>query len=121
MPPRPHLSLAMQSLVSRVETSLDFLRSTNSCVFCSDFTKMFGHVSNSGKFYDALNILAEEDVAANAPLRAALVINKMTGMPGAGFFAFARQKGLLTHTDDRKFWRNELKKLTSNTHINMPI
>jgi hypothetical protein len=111
----------MQSLVSKVEASLNILHTTNSCVYCSDITKLFGHVSNSRNFYDALDILADEDVTASLPIRAALVINKGTGMPGAGFFAFARKKGLLTHTDDRKFWRTELKKLTKNTHINMPI
>jgi hypothetical protein len=59
-------------------------------------------------------VLDEINRAENAegrPLLAAVVIIKETGLPGAGFFAYARELGLHTGSDDRAFWESELQRV----------
>jgi hypothetical protein len=51
---------------------------------------------------------AEE--AAGRPLLAAVVVG-VTGLPGAGFFAYARELGLHTGNDDHALWQGELRRV----------
>jgi hypothetical protein len=57
---------------------------------------------------DAIN---RAENAEGRPLLTAVVVIKETGMPGSGFFAYARELGLHTGSDDRAFWESELQRV----------
>ena len=53
--------------------------------------------------------LLVEDAANDRPLLSSLVINRLTGRPGKGFFRLARH--YYRFSDDEKFWLEELSSL----------
>lgn len=61
-------------------------------------------------FSALLREIAAEEEAAGRPSLAALVVNKQTGIPGAGFF-----KGVVMHGDDtadlEAYWRGEFNRV----------
>jgi hypothetical protein len=48
--------------------------------------------------------------AAGRPLLSAVVVGA-TGLPGSGFFAYARELGLHAGNDDRALWQRELRRV----------
>jgi hypothetical protein len=61
-----------------------------------------------GRLLDGVNY-AEH--AAGRPLLSAVVIAKESGMPGEGFFTFARNLRLYTGRDDLAYWVEELRRV----------
>ena len=62
------------------------------------------HVFSGGKeLAIVLGMIMKDDHAAGLPLSCALIRSSVTGMPGKGFFAMARQLGY-TYKDEYSFW-----------------
>lgn len=60
-----------------------------------------------------LTAVNEREYAAGRPLLAAVVVNKKTKMPGAGFFNWARNENLIEGSD-REFWKAELGRVRAH-------
>jgi hypothetical protein len=63
------------------------------------------------KLRPLLDEINDREHAADRPLLSAVVVAKKTGIPGVGFFTYARGLGLHTGTDDRAYWQVELQKV----------
>jgi hypothetical protein len=57
-----------------------------------------------------LAALNRSEDAAGRPLLAAVVVGA-TGLPGSGFFAYARELGLHAGSDDHALWQRELRRV----------
>ena len=66
-----------------------------------------------------LTAVNERERARNAPLLAAVVVNKKSRMPGPGFFKWAREHNLLQGTE-RQFWKSELERFRAYWADNDP-
>ena len=58
-----------------------------------------------------LERISRREHSAGRPLLTAVVIKKMTGIPGKGFFKLAKCLRLQTHEADADFWEKELKRV----------
>lgn len=64
-----------------------------------------------GPLAKMLTAVNERELERPAPLLAAVVINKALKLPGAGFFKFARERGLFDGADEWGFWEQERDRL----------
>ena len=55
-----------------------------------------------------LEQLIADDVRANAPIRASVIISKIRGMPAPGFFMTLQACHLTRTTDDDALWHSQL-------------
>lgn len=69
-----------------------------------------GYHYRSRKFFEQLGRSLKEDDAAGKPLRASLVINKKSGMPGQSYFQICRSLGYdIPVGKEAEFWGKQLE------------
>jgi hypothetical protein len=69
-----------------------------------------GYHHRSRKFFEQLGRSLREDAAAEKPLRASLVINKKSGMPGQSYFEVCRSLGHdIPLGKEAEFWGKQLE------------
>lgn len=74
------------------------------------------HPDITGKLGAVLEAIDHEEDAAGRPLLSAVVVARATGLPGAGFFTYARQCGIHAGSDDQTLWRRELRRVHAYWH-----
>jgi len=67
--------------------------------------------ARSGALMDLLSEVDTQEEAATGVMIASLVVRKDTGMPGEGYFAFARDVLGRPVADRSAFWRGEAEKV----------
>ena len=60
---------------------------------------------------DTLDTISRREHSNGRPLLSGVVINKATGMPGAGFFKLAKDLSLYDGGDDLEYWSKELHRV----------
>ena len=60
---------------------------------------------------DTLDTISRREHRKGRPLLSGVVVNKKTGMPGAGFFKLAKDLGLYDGDDDLEYWSKELHRV----------
>ena len=58
-----------------------------------------------------LDTISRREHRNGRPLLSGVVVNKETGMPGAGFFKLAKGLGLYNGGDDIAYWLEELRRV----------
>lgn len=74
------------------------------------------HPDITGKLGAVLEAIDHEEDAAGRPLLSAVVVARATGLPGAGFFTYARRCGIHAGSDDQTLWRRELRRVHAYWH-----
>ena len=69
------------------------------------------HPDVTGDLSAVLAAIDQAEDAAGRPLLSAVVVAGPTGLPGAGFFAYARRCGLHAGSDDQSLWQRELQRV----------
>ncbi|MGH2614979.1 MAG: hypothetical protein ACRDJC_07055 [Thermomicrobiales bacterium] len=69
------------------------------------------HPGFTAKLGAVLDAIDRAEDAEGRPLLSAVVVMRATGMPGATFFAFARERELHGGGDDRALWERELQRV----------
>lgn len=78
--------------VKRLDDSL--IASVEITIAYSEAFKQLGHAQNSKHCLDALDQMMREDLINQRPIRAAMFVQKATGMPHPDFFAKLREMGI---------------------------
>ena len=76
----------------------------------TEASETIGLAANDRDLFDHLDEINQFERRHGRPMLSALVVNRRTGMPGAGFFRLARSWGIDIRSD-RRFWKSELKRL----------
>ena len=69
------------------------------------------HPDIAVKLGAVLEVIDQGEDAAGRPLLSAVVVARATGLPGAGFFTYARRCGIHAGSDDETLWRRELRRV----------
>ena len=81
------------------------------CVYYGELASLIGLSARTSKIGPILDRINRIEHSAGRPLLSAVVIKKMSGMPGNGFFNLARNLGLHDGNRNRKYWLKELRRV----------
>ncbi len=68
-------------------------------------------IKERNELADILGKISTYEHEEGRPMLSAVVLRKDTDMPGSGFFELARELGLLTSQNEKKFFYDEIKKV----------
>ena len=74
-----------------------------------DIAPLIGLSPRSPKLFAILDCINRNEHSEGRPLLSAVVINKMKGMPGDGFFNLAEELELHDGSRKREYWKEELR------------
>lgn len=81
------------------------------CVYYGEIASLIGLPPRSLKIFAILDGINRNEHSAGRPLLSAVVIKKMSGIPGKGFFNLAKELGLYKGSRERKYWLKEIRRV----------